>query len=469
MYKIFCRKNTVYFFFSPLLIIILLFTSCENTQKRQIASEPFSGDLMQYELVLRRGRDRDWEEDVLEFAMNLINNHPLLLRNRITYSVNSFRRGFDYDPIWELRARDYSRDKEFYEPFSSKIKEILWKIPILDDYEIYYGLAEASSILSDLHTRITYPTVKIFPFQFSTFSDGIFTRRVLISDERALGAELIAINYVPVAKIVQIMGSIFPVENEYVLSRWAPWSLINKSEALLYTGIINSTADIPFTFLDTYGEEFTFFSDILVHGAEEDTDRFLVNYDLSSPIEANYWFEYFPESDMIHVRFNSSYDIEGYPFTQFSDEVFHVIRENNGIETLVFDVRGNMGGLILSGVRQFISNLIDEREIIGSILVLIDENTYSAGVITAGFLKKYVDDVILIGIPTSHGPNFFAGIHTFTLPNSGISYTVSTRFNESWPGFEGYNLMPDIYVPNTIDKNHFQAIMEVITSQVLRK
>lgn len=83
----------------------------------------------------------------------------------------------------------------------------------------------------------------------------------------------------------------------------------------------------------------------------------------------------------------------------------------------------------------------------GRLFVIIGRQTFSSGILNAVALKKA--GAILIGEATGGKPNHYGEVKSFTLPNSNLDVTYSTKYfkmlSEDTP-----SLMPDIPAPLTM-------------------
>ncbi|MCL2350202.1 MAG: hypothetical protein FWC67_01855, partial [Defluviitaleaceae bacterium] len=147
--------------------------------------------------------------------------------------------------------------------------------------------------------------------------------------------------------------------------------------------------------------------------------------------------------------------------------------ERGGVETFVFDLRGNTGGYPLSGFQRLIRYAgRTNRELFGNIYVLVDGFTYSNGTVFADLWRRQVEDVVVMGAPTAGTLNFFAAAMRRTLPSSGIGFYVSTvaHFYDETTDLQ-LPLIPDIIVLRTLEDyiNHHDAAIELIRQRAAQR
>ena len=164
-------------------------------------------------------------------------------------------------------------------------------------------------------------------------------------------------------------------------------------------------------------------------------------------------------------------EIENLPCVQFKNELVSAITEQSGVDIFVLDFRENRGGWFFEGIdRLFVWTQAEEnRDLLGSVYVVIDSFTYSFGTLHASLFKAYIDDAVMIGSPASGALNFFGAGEGWTeplvLPNSQISFRLGGgAFWNLDPYTETNTLYPDIFVYRTAEDfmNNHDAVIEAI-------
>jgi len=150
------------------------------------------------------------------------------------------------------------------------------------------------------------------------------------------------------------------------------------------------------------------------------------------------------------------------------------IVELGGVDTFVFDTRANPGGFLTEGNNRLIHWAMNEenRELLGNIYIAVDQFSHSNGAVIAMLWQHFVDDVIVIGTPTSGAFNFFAGnLHEGILPNSGLTFEISVLAHEYAPHQPNSALIPDIIVHRTLRDyiNNHDIVMDTIRMRALTR
>jgi hypothetical protein len=185
-------------FLAYAFVITIFFTSCVTdpaglSLMPMPVWEPFDGSLASYR-YMHQGRDREWEEDAVIFAFELLIWHPLLSNNAVANKGRYEHRIGRH--IYMLNLHD---DPVFYKPaylrneFLRRINELIPAIPSLEDYEIIYQLLEIVALLGDAHTTIGNYNAAHFTGCLSYFYDGFYG---IWQDSGVIKTgRLIAVNY----------------------------------------------------------------------------------------------------------------------------------------------------------------------------------------------------------------------------------------------------------------------------------
>lgn len=470
------KKLTLISFFICTMVICI---SCSREEEVITNQEPITAEVSQDINVVenisvieeRSDRDKDWEEDInyiVKILLKIGGGHPLLV-DYPTY-IQTERSYFTGDYTSKI-GKFY--DETLRERFMQKIDTLLFNIPQLEDYEIEYGLHEAIAILNDLHTSI-FLYSEIYPFFFTPFyEEGIqfFVTRVTEGAEDLLYSRLEEINGVSVEEILEQFKKIVPYENEYNFTSSVSYTYLSFHRALQYIGVVNDKG-AEFTFIDRDGSRKTVYKEPI--SIEEKGSIEWVTQEYSGTLEfskqypeKNYWYEYLADKDIIYMRYRRCRTDEDITFWNWFQELTEVIKDKNGVSKVVMDVRGNTGGYVPAYYGNMIQWLKNNKDLVNGIDLLIDEGTYSAGIIFSSLLKKNVDYVTMIGNGGGQSPNFFAGVSSYVSPRLNISLSVSKDFINAWPEYEEETLMPDILITPTIEDymNNIDTVLEAVLNE----
>ena len=436
--------------------------------------------LWEYDFIWPEGRDREWEEDIIFFAQMFLFEHPLLRNVQVpTSDVPSILSG----------ARLSDRTENFHDAmlrdqFLDQIHELISLIPELEDHEVIFSLSEIAAILGDAHTglvinRFIFQPLghHYYPFDFTYFSDGFFVQSVsapgdlLVYYEEVLYSRLLAINGFDVEEIIERLSVVIPHENNvHLLVRVALADLMQHGELLTYLGITPG-GETEFLFESLEGDVFSVTTSARAVCREVYVETTFIDINIEEFLiySRSYWqwFEFLEEDNVMYLRLHNLF---GTPATPSLEEFYLGLAQRTGelleigqINTLVIDLRDNRGGFL-----EYFEILFDlvysERSDFGSVVVLINHYTYSSAVVAAAIMRNYIEDVLLVGEPTSQPPNFFAGTATHWLPNSNLAFEVSRVYFGILPGYLDDRLRPDIFIPMTFEDfiNHRDPVLEAV-------
>lgn len=149
--------------------------------------------------------------------------------------------------------------------------------------------------------------------------------------------------------------------------------------------------------------------------------------------------------NILRFNYRSCDNIEGYPFVQFLEDMKRDLQDKN-IEGVVVDLRGNGGGRS-SIILPFVEYVKENN---WPCVVLMDNGTFSSGVIAVRDLKKHCD-AVLIGEYAGQGTENYGECPPFELDGKKISCcTKHFDFSDVF-GYKG-PIKPDIYVQRTVEE-----------------
>ena len=436
--------------------------------------------LWEYEFIWPDGRNKEWEEDIIYFAQIFLFTHPVLRNVQVpTTDVQSILSG--------ARLSDHTdnfHDAKLRSQFLDKIHELISSIPELEDYEIIFSLSKIAAKLDDAHTglvlnRFVFQRLghHYYPFDFIYFSDGFFVRSVsapsdsLVHYEDALYSRLLAINGIDTQEIIKLLSTVVPHENNYsILVQAALADLFQHGELLTYLGITTG-GETEFLFENLEGDVFSIITSAIAVCEELHIETLFFNVDIEAFLKYSrpdwQWFEFLDDYNAMYLRLHNLFGTPVSPplaefYLNLAQKTSYIL-EAGEIEKFIIDLRGNRGGF-LEYFEVLFELLYSERNNIGSIYVLMNNYSYSSAVVAAAILKEHIEDVLLVGEPTSQPSNFFAGTSVHWLPNSNISFEVSRVYFRILPECSKDTLHPDIFIPKTFEDfvNIHDPVLEAI-------
>ena len=426
----------------------------------------FNGTDYKYVYLYEEGRERAWEEDLVYMAANYIDDYGRL--SRFPFPVKAPDDSYLSDEFYEPELQQY-----WIEETNAMIRDI----PNMTDTEILYRIQKLVATLEDGHASIYLPRSPLFPIGFVPFfrEDGMDVRAVMLpkAQEDALFTKLVAINGVPVEEVVTRLEPYMSYENEAWLMtsifHCYCYSYATQEDILVITGIQEKAGkSVTYTLESDDGKVFD-----LELRAESSLDYSKLTgmlpmdsySQMYKDMEHYYWYEAFPQEDMIYLRINEFTQDDSYTFLNLGNDMLKDVRANGGkVGKLIVDLRDNPGGLTFAGYHEFVNVL--KRIDIGQVYVLVDSNTFSNGIIMAATIKREIPESLWVGTPAGQPPNFYGGMSDgdFVMPNCDVIIRMPTSFNKTLPDYEGDTLMPDLLVYPTIEdyKNGVDTVLEAV-------
>ncbi len=449
------------------ITLCLFFTACGG---KEVKWSGYAGTMEGYEYRYEEGRNREWEEDVLALSENFLRYHPFLTEAESMIYVE------DKTVEWRSLFKE-----EVRQAFLREINSLIPEIEELSDKEILFELQKAVAVLGDAHSKVALDTEPFFPVSFQPFwEDGKWELRAVVLPEEwkeVLYARLISINDIPVQEVLDRIDPYLSYEN----TEWAIHQCVNdvggewivQRDMLERTGVLgDGDAQAQFTFQDEQAQEITVTLSAVTLREYFELDLEYRNayatYSLlyADWVTANYRYQMMPEEDMVYIRIARFEEDAGQSLLQMSEELIKEIGNAGGVEKAVVDLRNNVGGGKIEGYDRFFQALTLKN--IGAVYVLIDEGTFSRGVMAAGRIRQEIDGAIVVGTPAGEGSFFTAhSAHSYqTLPNSGVSYYIGEQADivdaeESYDAF-----MPDIVVYPTLED--YQNGVDTVLSYVMQ-
>lgn len=430
---------------------------------------PYDGNSNGYVYYNSSPRDADWEEDILFFGDSYLEEYPLL-----THFPSRIEQGVD------VTYSDAFYDPALRQTFLDRINQLIQNVSNLSDNEILYELQRTVALLEDAHTSVSIPWEEIYPIGFQEFQEDdqtvFYVTLVPEKYEYALGCTLTGINGIPLEEVIQRLRPYISTENEY----WMRYQLSGGSSigelantALLEVAGIVQGGKAAYNLLTASGLAFDLKLERTQSEEIDGSDLVgITHYQVYPQIYGgsdmpNYFYRWEEDADMLYVRVNEFVSMESYSFYDLGNDVIRELRDAGGAKKLVIDLRRNPGGYQFYGYAEFITALA--RMDYEALYVLIDEGTFSGGILMAARIKAQFPDAILVGTPAGQPPNFFASMNDtdYVMPNCDILCRMPTAFHQDLPDYPYDALMPDLTVYPTWDdySNCIDTILEAVKAQ----
>lgn len=311
------------------------------------------------------------------------------------------------------------------EGFEKAIAELDAQLDYSDADAIWVGMQRVTSLIGDAHTFLQTPRDSAgLPIDIARFGEEFRIVSVVPGLENALGARVIKVGDVPIARAVELCKELFSRDENPTLAEAFVDDALTTGATLHGLGITPERGTARYTLLDESGREFT----LDVHPLSPGSNAPPIRPFKELPL---YWqnprqsvaCKYLSDSRAVYCNVRSMRDLSG-P----ADEMLKLIRHQNP-EKLVIDLRQNHGGDYTVGEKYLVHPIRDLRSINqkGHLFVLVGANTFSAAMNNAAQFRAQTA-ALLVGQEIGEKPNSFQESRSMTLPNSNLTVRYSTRF-----------------------------------------
>jgi hypothetical protein len=310
--------------------------------------------------------------------------------------------------------------------------------------QMIVGILEAVASFGVAHTQLYVPPFPTYPIKLDLFGDGFHVVDATSPYKNLLGALLVRIGDTPAQVAYQRVSAVISHENQARLAYVAP-KYLTIPTILDGLGILTNGHD-DLTFRTLSGTTLTVSLPAVPYGQYPPLDQLVTHQPLYlQHLDEPFWFTYLPAEQTLYVRYLDCTDPAG--FAALTDQVF-ALAATHPVQRLVVDLRQNEGGdtaVFAPFLQRLQTSPLDHA---GRLYAVIDQGTFSSGMDTA--IELASAGATLIGSPTGGKPDSYGEIGTFTLPNSGLTFSYATQyFQAAAPGTDPASLMPSITIQTT--------------------
>ncbi len=364
-----------------------------------------------------------WQTDIDVLAENLLAKHPNFYTNHTV------------------------------EEFEDTIESLTAALPTLHDSQIVIELNRIIAMGGDSHTNIEFSAyakaMHRMPIQCIVLADGVFISAATAPYKDLVGAQIIKFGDTDALDAFQRISVLFGYENNSRLIN-AGSAYLPLLPALAAVGLADDfNADTyDLTIKNNDGERIVTI-DCTIPESRPQWVSFAQGFKNGMPLmyrksHGNYQTEFLKDSQVMYLAYNKCEDAKDFPMKLLSTFITEKSDEFDA-RRLVIDLRFNGGGN-----ETVLWTLIDHLESYerfkapGDIIVLISRYTFSSAMSNAHQLKDRLG-AVLIGEPTGGKPNHFGELQSFTLPNSKMTISHSSRWFQKVEG-DPDAVYPDLLV-----------------------
>ena len=344
--------------------------------------------------------------------------------------------------------------------FQADVERLRSRIPSMSREAIILEFARLAASFGDSHTELQLAHERAgfhrFPVGMYFFGNELRVVVVARGYEDLLAMRLVAIGEYPIAlvldRIKPLIGDDFGNPNEILHS--GP-SFVMIPEVLVGLGLAPPGQPIAYVFETEDGQRVTkSFSGVPLREAAQSMTVRLLNPDREPHFMRNrdrwYVLERVEASDVLYVRISRSQNQRGSePLAAFARRVTAATADA-AVRRVVIDLRQNTGGNF-NTTEPLASALCRQAKAgeVSRVYVILGRHTYSAAIVLAAQLKHGCEAVFVGEVPRAV-PNRQADVGRFSLPNSRLEVTYSSRLRQPFPELGNTTEIPlDLVAPPT--------------------
>ncbi|GIJ60454.1 tetratricopeptide repeat protein [Virgisporangium aurantiacum] len=363
-------------------------------------------------------------------------------------------------------ARRIPRPEILDDDFRAAADGLDHDVPDLDDAGIVIGIWRLLRRLGDGHAWVDaderYPEwSRSLPVWFYAFHDGLLVTETDPRFRHLAGAEVLAVDGHPVAKVFDALDPLFTRDNEYTPAlQGAMW--LRRPAYVHAVGVADRPDGVTLTVRPPGGSV----TDVRVPADPVDEALTWPNSrprpwpwncppgSVRPPFETPahlrdvdnpFWFEYQAAGNLVYFQFNGVRDKDDDTLAACYERVFAAVAEHDA-RALVIDMRWNGGGNTFLG-QTLVHHVLRHPDL--PVFVIIGNYTFSAAQNTVTLLDRHTH-AVFVGEPTGSAPSFVGESVPFTLPASGVRVNVSDLYWQTgWPFDHRVAVAPRIYAPLT--------------------
>ena len=331
------------------------------------------------------------------------------------------------------------------EQFDAAVRELDARIDVADDDAIVVGFQRITAMIGDGHTGVRIPpNWHRLAVQIQPFGDEWRITRVPEATKSILGGRITAIGGVPMAEVVRRLTAQTPQDELPQLQRFAVTQKLHFAEVLHGSGITKSADEATLTVAGDDGAA----ADVAVRSIPLNTpvQQGWVGISPETPIsrrdpQSAFVVQYLPAQKTVYVNWRRYENLD-----DDAAKLWQLV-DSSDVTRIVIDLRQNDGGDFKVGRRYMVSEVARRRAKIEPI-VLIGPRTFSAAMVNAIDLRNDAH-ATLAGEAIGEKPNSYSENDEFTLPNSRLMLSYSTRLYKFVPECAPNVVEPDQRVEQT--------------------
>ena len=330
--------------------------------------------------------------------------------------------------------------------FDSAINSIEARLPTLARNQVIVELQKLAALIGDAHSNVgpwrdSVIAFHTLPVAFYWFSDGMIVRAADSAHANLVGARVVAIGGMPVDSAIARVRPLISHDNEMGIRAFTPFFLA-MPEILQATGVVSDVQRVTLT-LESNGKQgtVTLAPAGLFPMLTGDADRSWLRRPgwvdardgkaealwLSDPLNI-YWYKYLPDRRAMYVQINTIQQKRDDSLRTFIRRAI-AAADSVRADKFILDLRLNGGGNGDFNKQIFLPIIKSRYDTTGRFYVITSRRTFSAAQMLVTELMKYTT-AIFVGEPTASHGNHFGDSYRIVLPNSRVTFRVSTLWHQ---------------------------------------
>lgn len=343
--------------------------------------------------------------------------------------------------------------------FLARIAQIEARIDTEDSMSFGLDLQSLAALIGDSHTTTNLNSIlssgHMFPVSVKWMDGDWVLYQVDASHQSALGQQVTSVNGFSMDQVQEKMAPLISADNEIKLRRQLS-QVFGHQEIMVYCGLLKPEEDLTLTLEN--GTSITLSPLSMqdqsgwpkINGLSQQRQG-------SAPTDyqkGTYYFSLPLDSRTYYIQYNQCMEDPELPMETFTAQVMADL-EQGSYSVLLLDLRNNGGGSdgVIIPLLMELAPLVRSGEL--ELWGLVGEATFSSASINALEIREMGGG--LAGEPTSGSVDHFGSTGSFTLPNTGVRVSMSTKFIDTGTllecaaGLGVEPIQPDVIVYQTLE------------------
>jgi hypothetical protein len=366
----------------------------------------------------------------------------------------------------------------------SALHSIEARLPQLARYQVIVELQKLAAMIGDGHSNVgpwrdSLIAFQTLPVALYWFPEGLVIRAADSAHRSLIGGKVTRIGALPVDSAIARVSPLISRDNEMGPRAYTPFFLV-MPEILHAVGLTDRPAEATLA-VEKNGRT----TEVRLKAAGKfpmltgEADRSWVYRPgfvdaresapatlwLSDPLNY-YWYRYLPDAKTLYLQINT---IQHKPADSLSSFMRRAIAaaDSGGAQRLVLDLRLNGGGNGSLNKHIMLPIIKSRYDSAGRFSVLTGRRTWSAAQMLVTELEKYTT-ATFVGEPTASKANHFGDSYRIVLPNSRITFRVSTRWHQYRDQLDKRSMIPPA-IPAALTFADYAAGRDPVLEAALRR